>query len=110
VNLPSQIVAEAALGDLEYMRANIEKIKRTRARLVESLSAMGFDVFPSESNFILTRPPGGVARDIYEQLKERKILVRYFPIRRLDDRLRITIGTDDEVDALLGALEEMLKT
>jgi histidinol-phosphate aminotransferase len=110
VNLLSQVAAEAALDDIAHMRLNVDKIKRTRARLTKSLLAMGFDVFPSQTNFILARPPGGVAREVYEQLKERKILVRYFPIRRLDDLLRITVGTDDEVDALLGALEGILKT
>ncbi len=110
VNLLSQVAAEAALDDLEHMRSSVEKIKQTRERLISSLLGMGFDVFPSQTNFILARPPGGAAREVYEQLKERKILVRYFPIRRLDDRLRITVGTDDEVDALLCALEEILKT
>lgn len=108
VNLLSQAIAEAALGDIAHMRAGIEKIKKTRERLTESLRQSGFDVFPSEANFLLARPPDGNARAVYEKLKERKILVRYFPIRRLDDRLRITVGTDDEVDALLEALGEIL--
>ncbi len=110
VNLLSQVAAEAALDDLGHMRDNVEKIKRTRERLINSLRGMGFDVFPSEANFLLARPPGAAAREVYEQLKERKILVRYFPIRRLDDRLRITVGTDAEIDALLSALGEILKT
>jgi len=104
VNLLSQLAAEAALDDIEHMRANVKKIVRTRERLVESLGRLGFDVYPSESNFVLARPPDGDARGLYEELKRRKILVRYFPLRRLDDLLRITVGTDDEVDALLGAL------
>lgn len=109
VNLLSQLAAEAALNDIEHMRANVENTKRTRERLIDSLRDIGFDVYPSASNFLLARPPDGNAREVYEQLKERKILVRYFPLRRLDDRLRISIGTDDEVDALLKALEEILK-
>jgi histidinol-phosphate aminotransferase len=109
VNLLSQLAAEAALDDIEYMRANVEKTKRTRSRLADSLRDIGFDVYPSASNFLLARPPDGSANEVYEQLKERKILVRYFPLRRLDDRLRISIGTDDEVDALLEALGEIIK-
>jgi len=108
VNLLSQVAAEAALGDLEYMRANVEKIKKARERLTDGLRRLGFDVYPSESNFVLARPPDGAAREVQEQLRTRKILVRYFPIRRLDDRLRITVGTDDEVNALIGALGDFL--
>jgi histidinol-phosphate aminotransferase len=109
VNLLSQLAAEAALDDIDYMRANVEKIEQTRTRLTDSLRNIGFDVYPSASNFLLARPPDGNAREMYEALKERKILVRYFPLRRLDDRLRISVGTDDEVDALLEALREILK-
>jgi histidinol-phosphate aminotransferase len=65
-------------------------------------------VFPSEANFILARPPGGNAGEIYEELKRRKILVRYFSFPRLDDLLRITIGTDEEVDALQRELSDIL--
>ena len=108
VNLLSQVAAEAALGDLEYMRASVEKIKKARERLTDGLRRLGFDVYPSESNFVLARPPDGNAREVQEQLRKRKILVRYFPIRRLDDRLRITVGTDDEVNALIGALGDFL--
>jgi histidinol-phosphate aminotransferase len=109
VNLLSQIAAEAALDDVEYMRANVKKIVKTRERLTESLRGMGFDVFPSEANFILARPPGGNAGEMYEELKRRKILVRYFSLPRLDDLLRITIGTDEEVDALQRELSDILK-
>ena len=109
VNLLSQLAAEAALGDIEYMRTNLEKTKATRSRLTDSLRAIGFDVYPSESNFLLARPPDGNAREVYEDLKKRKILVRYFPLRRLDDCLRISVGTDEEVDALLEALGKILK-
>lgn len=109
VSLMSQLAAEAALDDIDYMRANVEKTKRTRSRLADSLRELGFDVYPSASNFLLARPQDGNAREVYELLKERKILVRYFPLRRLDDRLRISIGTDEEVDALLAALTEIAK-
>ncbi len=108
VNLLSQLAAEAALGDIGYMRANVDKIVRTRGLLIDGLRRLGFDVFPSGSNFVLARPSNGNARGVYEELKRRKILVRYFPIRRLDDRLRITVGTDDEVDALLKEGENIL--
>jgi len=109
VNLLSQLAAEAALDDLEYMRANAKKIIRTRERLSESLRKLGFMVYPSESNFVLAKYSHGSAKALYEELKKRKVLVRYFPLRRLEDSLRISIGTDDEVNILLSELEDILK-
>ncbi|MBI5118103.1 histidinol-phosphate transaminase [Candidatus Poribacteria bacterium] len=109
VNLLSQLAAEAALSDLEHMRANVLKIVRTRTLLISGLAALGFVVYPSESNFVLAKYPNGSARPLYEELKRRKILVRYFPLRRLEDCLRITVGTDGEVDALLKELRDILK-
>ncbi len=109
VNLLSQLAAEAALDDIEYMRANVRKIVRTRERLSSSLRGLGFTVYPSESNFVLAKYPKGSARALYEELKRRKVLVRYFPLRRLEDSLRISVGTDDEVDKLLTELADILK-
>lgn len=109
VNLLSQLAAEAALDDIEYMRANVRKIVRTRERLSNSLRELGFTVHPSESNFVLAKYPEGSAQALYEELKRRKVLVRYFPLRRLEDSLRITVGTDEEVDTLLKELTDILK-
>ena len=109
VNLLSQLAAEAALEDMEHMRANVKKIARTRERLSAELVRLGFEVYPSESNFVMAKCTSGSARELYEELKGRKILVRYFPLRRLDDSLRITVGTDEEVGALLKKLGDILK-
>lgn len=101
----------AALDDIAYMRVNTEKIKATRARLTAEMQKMGFRVYPSQSNFILAGiapMPGRTAREIYLKLKERKILVRYFDTPRLKDCLRISIGTDGEIDALLAALRAIV--
>jgi len=100
--------AAAALADYEWVRANAEKVKATRKRLVSELEKMGFSVLPSQANFILARPNGD-AKTIFEKLKQRRIFVRYFAAPELKDRLRITIGTDREVDALIEALKEILK-
>jgi histidinol-phosphate aminotransferase len=108
VSLLSQIAAEAAIDDIEYMRENVRKVICTRERLTGSLRKLGFIVYPSGANFILAKYPTGSAAPLYEELKKRKILVRYFPIRRLEDCLRITIGTDAEVDALLKQLSNIL--
>src|SRR5690606_19881303 len=102
LNACSQAAARAALSDYDAMRANAERVRATRVRLTEALKAMGFRVAPSQANFVLAQWAGEpTAREIYETLKERRIFVRYFSARRLDDALRITVGTDAEIDALL---------
>ncbi len=99
---------EAALRDIPWMEKNIAKIRKTRAALIAALPSLGFSPFPSQSNFVLAERAGGrSARPVYEELKRRKILVRYFDTPRLAGCLRITVGTDDEVGALLAALREM---
>jgi histidinol-phosphate aminotransferase len=104
----SILAGEAALRDAAWMERNVSRIRATRARLVEALPAVGFLPFPSQANFVLARRADGEsARPVYEALKERKILVRYFETPRLKDCLRITVGTDDEVAALLDAMKRI---
>jgi histidinol-phosphate aminotransferase len=96
---------EAALRDIGWMEKNVARIRRTRSALVAALPALGFLPFPSRSNFVLARRPGGrSARPVYEELKARKILVRWFDTPRLRDSIRITVGTDAEIAALLDGL------
>ena len=99
-------VAAAALEDQEWMRANVEKIRSERARLTQRLAQLGFDVTPSEANFLLARVPDSDGAACYEDLKARGILVRYWNLPRLADKVRITVGTPGENDALLAALEK----
>ncbi|RJP22807.1 MAG: histidinol-phosphate transaminase [Candidatus Abyssobacteria bacterium SURF_5] len=109
VNLLSQLAAEAAIEDIEYMRENARKIVQTRERMSASLRGLGFTVYPSGANFVLTKYNDN-ASPLYEELKRRKILVRYFPIRRLENCLRISVGTDAEVDALLTELGDIVRS
>ncbi len=102
-------VAAAALADEAWMRANVERIRAERRRLAERLAAAGFTVYPSETNFLLARPPGGRAEGLYRFLKDRGILIRYWNLPRLADKVRITIGTAEETDALLAAVDDWLK-
>jgi histidinol-phosphate aminotransferase len=104
-----QAAGEAALKDIGWMEKNIAKIRRTRATLLSALPSLGFSPFPSQSNFVLAkRSRGRSAKPVYEELKRKKILVRYFDTPRLAGCLRITVGTDDEIAALLAALGKML--
>jgi len=105
VNGLGQIAALATLDDLPYYRANFHRIKATRTRLSAALRGHGFTVRPSQTNFILVRPPRFVARAWLQKLRERKILVRWFSYPEVKDYLRITIGTDAQADALLRAVK-----
>ena len=98
----------ASIGDEAYFRATLAKVMQTRERLAGELRAMGFDVKNSSTNFLFAKHPERSARDILEYLKTRDIYVRYFNKKRIDDHLRITVGTDAETDALIAALKEYL--
>ena len=104
----AQAAGVAALDDLAHMRANADRIRATRTRLTGALESFGWFVYPSQSNFVFARVrPPHTAREIYEALKARKILVRFFNQRGLDDGLRITIGSDREITALLQCLKNI---
>ena len=109
VDAIAQRIATAALSDTDHMRRNVAKVRATRRRLAGALCKMGFTVFPSETNFLWVRPLVIPARHLYERLKERRILIRYFPGGRTGDFVRITIGTDKEINALLGAIKTILE-
>jgi histidinol-phosphate aminotransferase len=101
-------LALAALGDQAWMQTHVAKIRSQREHLAAGLAELGFEVTPSEANFILARAPGGKAEDLYKALKARGILVRYWNLPRLADKLRITVGTPAENDALLSALRALV--
>jgi histidinol-phosphate aminotransferase len=101
--------AVAAIEDRGWLEQNVKSVRATRAHAIEQLQQMGFFCWPSESNFVLARVPAGRdAKRVFEQLFERKILVRYFDAPRTDDCLRITIGNDEEIHALIRALRDIL--
>ena len=108
VNGLGQAAALATLEDLPYYRRNFQRLKATRQRLRAALEKLGFVVLPSETNFILVRPPKFPAPEWLEKLRARKILVRWFSYPEVRDYLRITIGTDAEADALLIAARGIL--
>jgi len=105
LDMLTQAVGLAALNDLDSMRANVRRIQATRERLRAALTAAGWRVLPSETNFLFVRPPDGNALAIFDRLRAKKIFVRFFPGPRTGEFLRITIGTDAEIDALLAAMK-----
>lgn len=106
----AQVAALAALSDQAYLRALVERIRTTRLRTITELERMSFHVFPSETNFLWVKPPRISAENLYRRLREQNILVRYFPGRRTQDYLRITIGTDEQMQALVNAIRVLAKT
>jgi histidinol-phosphate aminotransferase len=108
VNGLGQVAAEATLASLEYYRRNFARIRATRAHLSRRLTSFGFRVVPSETNFVLAKPPGPPAKRWLGLLREQRILVRWFSAPDVADYLRITIGTNREVDALVKAVRQIL--
>ncbi|GAB1542092.1 histidinol-phosphate transaminase [Scytonema sp. NUACC21] len=102
-------VGAAAMRDQAYKNACIEKIKASRTKLAIDLKQLGFRVWDSQANFLLVQPPLGNAEELYLRLKELLILVRYFKQPGLDDKLRITVGTDEQNQALVEALISLMK-
>ncbi len=109
VDLLAQRLAIAALKDQPHMRGNVRKIVRTREATANALRSRGFDVIPSEANFLFVRPPKPhTAAALFAALKKRNIFVRYFPGPKTGDRLRITIGTEEEMRKLMKAICELV--
>jgi histidinol-phosphate aminotransferase len=105
-----QIAGRLALEYADEMEARVQLVVAERERLMAAMSAMPIDVFPSGANFVLFRPRGVAGRAVWQGLLDRSVLVRdcsSWP--RLDDCLRVTIGTPDENDEFLTALSEVMR-
>lgn len=101
VNGLAQIAASATLKNLSYYQRNFRRVTESRSRVAQALTGLGWTVLPSQTNFILARPPGPPARQWLEDLRRKKILVRWFASPNLESFLRITIGSESEMDTLL---------
>lgn len=104
--LAERIAAEAIL-DREYYNKTRLMIVKTRESFVSELSKMAFTVLPSSSNFVFARPDFMSASALYQKLREKGILVRYFNKKVIGDYLRITIGTDEEMNECIKAIKEI---
>lgn len=104
----SLAAATAAIADQEYLRSTLARIRATRERLQSELQVLGFDVVPSQANFVWCTRREPTPRHLFEQLKSRRILVRYMNYEGFGDGLRITVGTDDEIDRLLEELRHLV--
>ena len=100
--------ATAAIADQEWLVQNVAKIRSTRERMSQQLEAVGFDVTPSSANFIWCRHRERSSQDLYRLLKQNQLLVRYMNFDQWGDGIRITVGTDDQLDALITILNSIL--
>jgi histidinol-phosphate aminotransferase len=104
----SLIAAAAAIEDQEYFRTIRARILATRGRMERALSDLGFRVCPGQANFVWCRRVDRPVKPVYEELKKRSILVRYMSYEGYGDGLRISVGTDEEIDRLLTELTTIL--
>lgn len=99
----------AAMRDKEYFETTCKKIAATRDRFIKRMRELGFVMPDSAANFVFATHPDHTAKEIFEFTRERGIYIRYFNKPRIDDHLRITIGTDEEMDKLIAVMEELLR-
>ena len=104
----SIVAATAAIEDQEYARSCWDMVKAERDRVTNELEAIGCHVVPSHGNFVLAGIPGGNGKAAYQGLKAKGILVRYFDSPGLTDKIRITIGTANENNALIAGLASLV--
>lgn len=97
----SQEIARIALEDIDYMRSNVEKVKKTRAKMTRALESMGFKVYSSETNFLWVECKSESAEQFFKRMRDGKVLLRYFPGGRTGGFVRITVGTDEQADVFL---------
>ena len=109
VNRMTEAAGVAALEDDAYFKANCRTIMENRAWTTEALKNLGFTVLPSSANFVFAKSDSVSGGELYAKLKDRGILVRHFAKERIKDFNRITIGTLAEMQALVAAIEEILK-
>ena len=101
-------VGEASIRDEAYFQETCRKVSATRDRAADELRALGFTVLPSLTNFLFVTHTRMAAPDIFAALREKGIFIRYFKLPRIDNYLRITVGTDAQMDALVAALKDIL--
>ncbi len=107
VDTLTQIIGKAAFEDMDYFRRTTQKIVRTREDFIRQARQEGFNVLPSETNFVLLELPGMAGSEVYSRLREAGILVRYLSHPRIERYVRISIGRDEEMAKVLAALKEI---
>ena len=105
----AQVIGEASIKDSEVIKEHAKKIIATRERTKKALNEMGFTMTDSYSNFIFIHHDDYDAEHIFKELRKKHIIVRYFNAPRINQYLRVTIGNDEEMDAFLDAVKEIIQ-
>lgn len=105
----AQEVGVASLKDSDFIKDNAQKIIKTREYTANALKALGFEMTDSYANFLFVTHKEKSAQELFEQLRERKVLVRYFNKERISNYLRITIGTQSQMEILIQELSELIE-
>ena len=108
INRLTQSIGTATIKDNDYYIKNCQKIIKTREWVTKELENLGFFVLPSKANFIFAKSDKISGLKLYEELKEKGVLIRHFEKDRIKDFNRITIGTDKEMKTLVEKIKEIL--
>lgn len=109
IDMIAQIIAKEAITDIEYFNSNVNKVVKTREWVIYELRKLGFNVLDSKTNFVFIIHNKKSAKEIFDKLKENKILVRYFNKEKIDNGLRVTIGTDEEMRKFIEVVKKIVK-
>jgi histidinol-phosphate aminotransferase len=105
---PAQAGAIASLEDEAWFQRSRARVIEGRERLNRGLAGLGFEVLPSSANFVFARHPAHEGAALATALRQRAVIVRHFSAARISDYLRITVGSDGQIDRLLSALSDIL--
>ena len=108
MNMPSLTLGAAAMNDREYFEKTTAKVVATRERVKVQLKELGFEFGDSATNFIFARHPQKPGKEIFDYLRAHDIIVRRFDLPRISEYLRISIGTDEDMDTLISVLKEIV--
>lgn len=108
LNSVSMAAGTAAIKDRAYFESTVSRVIATRQRVAEELRALGFTVLNSQTNFLFATHNAINIKDYFEWLKAQKVFIRYFNLPRINNYVRITIGTDDEMNVFLNKTKEYL--
>jgi len=105
VDMLTQVIGRAAFNDTATLAAHTSAIRATKSRLAAELAKLGYTVIPSQSNFLFVSPPDGDGEKVFSELRRHAVIVRYFPGKVTGRFIRITVGTDAEIDRLLEVIK-----